>query len=131
VRTPRAAFVDFPLGHTSGKPFEPELQREIVLAALTMATEPLAPATIRPLGHRWGHDAWRENPMGGGGGGAAGAPADGAGSASSGAAASERRTDSRVERFDTPQYQTEDDARLAAERLGAEVACAACVGFDA
>jgi hypothetical protein len=34
VNPPRAAFVDYPLGHTSGKPHAPELQRNLLLDSL-------------------------------------------------------------------------------------------------
>jgi hypothetical protein len=34
VKPPRAVFVNFPLGHQTGKPNQPELQRRIVLDAL-------------------------------------------------------------------------------------------------
>ena len=34
VNPPRGVFVDYPLGHTAGKPNQPELQREILMAAL-------------------------------------------------------------------------------------------------
>ncbi len=76
-------------------------------------TVPPRPA---PLGacRRWGDDSWRADPLGGGAS---------AGSDSGGG-------DSRTARHETPQYQTEDDARRAAERLGEEVACVACAVFD-
>ena len=35
VNPPRAAFLDFPLGHTTGKPHEPDLQRRILVQALS------------------------------------------------------------------------------------------------
>jgi hypothetical protein len=34
VKPPRAVFLDFPLGHESGRPDEPELQRRILRDAL-------------------------------------------------------------------------------------------------
>ena len=34
VHPPRAVFLDYPLGHTTGKPHEPALQRDILLQAL-------------------------------------------------------------------------------------------------
>jgi hypothetical protein len=125
VWPPRAAFVDHPLGHTAGKPFDPEGQRRIVCGALEVLVDAREPGKIVDLGERWGSDEWREHPLTGGrGGGGSGRAADGAGGASAGAG------DGRTPRFETPQYQTEEDARLAAARLGEEVACRACAVFD-
>lgn len=110
---PRGAFVDFPLGHTTGKPHDPAGQRAIVEAGLRCLETVTTAGTIVDLGVTWGDDAWRADPMrtkvrnGSGGTG-----------------------DSRTERHDTPQYQTDDDRRLAEARHGSEVACRACVGFD-
>jgi hypothetical protein len=115
VNPSRAAFVDHPLGHTSGKPFDGEGQRRIVSAALRLLAEAPVPGTLVDLGEQWGSDDWRADPMGGG---------RGRGDSAAGG-------DSRTPRRDTPQYQTDDDARLAAARLGEDVACAACTVFDA
>ena len=115
VNPPRAAFVDHPLGHTSGKPFDREGQRRIVRGALAVLADARAPGTIVDLGERWGSDEWRRHPLSGGG---AGRGAVGGGA------------DSRTARFDTPQYQDEADGRAAAARLGEDVACAACAVFD-
>lgn len=124
---PRGAFVGYPLGHTTGKPHDPVGQRRIVAGALAAFATITEPATIVDLGEEWGDDAWRAKPLGGA---ALTAPShDGGGDGN--AAAGGNGGDSRTERFDTPQYQTEDD-RLAAEaRVGSDVACRACVGFDA
>lgn len=106
VNPPRAAFVDYPLGHTSGQPFDVVNQCRIVSAALRLLVEATEPGTMVDLGEQWGSDDWRADPLGNG------------------------RNDSRTPRLETPQYQTADDARLTAERLGEEVACAACAVFD-
>jgi len=42
VNPPRAAFLDFPLGHTAGKPGDPELQRAILADALSSFASPRA-----------------------------------------------------------------------------------------
>ncbi|MGD9751320.1 MAG: hypothetical protein AB7W59_10020 [Acidimicrobiia bacterium] len=122
---PRAAFVDYPLGHTSGQPHDPADQRRLVRAALDCFATITEPGTIVDLGADWGSQEWRENPLRGAsrtastGGRKERAAEDGDGSG-----------DSRTARHPTPQYQTDDD-RLAAEaRHGVDVACAACVGFD-
>ena len=116
VDPPRAAFVDFPLGHTSGRPHDPVGQRRLMRKALAAFEAIEEPGTIVDLGEDWGDDAWRAHPMGGG---------RSSGKAGSGSG------DTRTERHDTPQYQTEEDAQLAAARHGEDVACRACAGFDA
>lgn len=122
VHPPRAAFVDFPLGHTSGRADDPVGQHRLMSEALAAFAAIEEPGTIVDLGEDWGDDGWRVNPLGGGGGGGTGR-GGGRGGAAGG--------DTRTERHDTPQYQSEDDARLAADRLGEDVACRACAVFDA
>ena len=126
ANVPRASFVDYPLGHTSGKAFDLAGQDLIVRAALRQLAEARTPGIV-DLGLSWGHDRWRRDPMGGSPDRADWpAESDEAGGQSLGDSGS----DSRVKRFDTPQYQSEADAVLASARVGAEVACRACVGFD-
>ncbi|MBI3968421.1 MAG: hypothetical protein HY329_22530 [Chloroflexi bacterium] len=88
VNPPRAAFLDYPLGHTTGKPGEPELQREILLAALDAFTSLTAPGQVKLLPFRWDEEeAWKET--------------------------AQRRGDDRLPRVETPQFQNEEDRRLA------------------
>jgi len=88
VNPPRAAFLDFPLGHTTGKPDRPELQRAILLEALDAFNTLTAPGSVKILPFRWSDDdSWKEAAM--------------------------RMGDERGERHDTPQYQKEEDRRLA------------------
>jgi len=93
VNPPRFAFLDFPLGHPTGKPHEPELQREILVQALEGFTTMTEPGSIKVLPFRWSDaDEWKNSAM-----------TDG---------------DSRIPRYDTPQYQTaEDRARADAGSL--------------
>lgn len=99
VNPPRAAFLDFPLGHTTGEPQKPELQREILLQALKGFTSLTSPGSIKMLPFRWSAgDDWKIT-----------ASKDG---------------DTRTERHDTPQYQLEED-RLLAEQNEPE-ACLVC-----
>ncbi len=87
TRPPRIAFLDYPLGHTAGKPGEPELQREILTRALDGLTSLSEPGTIT-LPFKWTDDeAWKET--------------------------AERGADQRLPRHDTPQYQSEEDRVLA------------------
>jgi hypothetical protein len=122
VNPPRAAFVDFPLGHTSGKANEPELQRAIVRDALTVFETATVPGTIVDLAYRWSDDdSWKVDPLGG----RRSAGREGQGSADSSA----ESRDTRTERFPTPQYQTEQDRALAAQR-SADDQCLVCVGIQ-
>src|SRR5258708_3362151 len=64
VNPPRAAFLDFPLGHTTGKPHEPELQREILLQALDAFRTMTEPGSIKTLPFRWSdEDEWKKTAM--------------------------------------------------------------------
>tara|TARA_B100000676_G_scaffold148627_1_gene146919 strand:+ start:642 stop:1037 length:396 start_codon:yes stop_codon:yes gene_type:complete len=94
-RPPRAAFLDYPLGHESGRPFDPADQRSVVRQALGLLHALEAPAIV-PLANAWpkGWDAVREE---------------------------SRKTegsDLRSPRDETPRYQTPEDEALA-KRLGA------------
>ena len=89
VDPPRATFLDFPLGHTAGKPKAPELQREIVRAALAAMDELERPGAVKMLPYRWASDDdWKREAMLGG--------------------------DARTERSSSPVYQCEADRALAA-----------------
>ena len=64
VKAPRAVFVNFPLGHNTGRPFDRELQTSILkdaLAALTMLEQPGA---IVDLPYQWSDDDSWERPAG-------------------------------------------------------------------
>ena len=99
VNPPRAAFLDYPLGHTTGKLHEPELQREILVQALDGFTSLTTPGSIKTLPFRWSEDdAWKRMAM--------------------------MEGDTRIPRHDTPQYQTEED-RIRAEQNNPE-ACLVC-----
>jgi hypothetical protein len=87
VNPPRGAFLDYPLGHTAGKPNQPELQREILMAALEAFNALTEPGLIKMLPFQWDKDdAWKK---------------------------SQFESDERLERRDTPQYQDEEDRRRA------------------
>ena len=101
VQPPRAAFLDYPLGHTTGKPGEPELQRAILVEALDAFTSLTTPGSIKTLPFRWSDDGgWKKHVL---------------------AAA-----DDRVPRYDTPQYQCDEDRRRA-EGMGVDLeGCSHC-----
>ena len=96
---PRAAFLDYPLGHTTGKPHQPELQREILVQALDGFNSMTAPGSITMLPFRWSdEDEWKPTAM--------------------------MTGDTRTPRNETPQYQNEEDRlRTEANNPGA---CAVC-----
>jgi hypothetical protein len=98
VNPPRAAFLDYPLGHTTGKPSEPELQRAILIEALEAFYSLSEPGGVKRLRFRWSEDEqWKQTASAGG--------------------------DERRPRYDTPQYQNEDDRRRAEDAA----ACATCI----
>ncbi len=106
---PRAAYLDFPLGHTTGKPHDAEGQRAILRDALRVFAEADTPGQIDTLGYTWADDdAWKDRVM---------RPDPDAGS---------DHDDDRVERFDTPQYQCDLDEQLAA----AAGECETCVFLE-
>ncbi len=53
VNPPRAVFVNFPLGHQTGKPDQPELQRQIVRDAMRAFDTIDRPGTIVELPYVW------------------------------------------------------------------------------
>jgi hypothetical protein len=53
VNPPRAVFVNFPLGHQTGKPHQPDLQRQIVQDALHAFETIARPGTIVELPFVW------------------------------------------------------------------------------
>jgi hypothetical protein len=62
VKPPRAVFINFPLGHQTGPPDQPELQRRIVTDAMRAFETISAPAMIVELPYVWNaHDrSWEE-----------------------------------------------------------------------
>ena len=62
VKPPRAVFVNFPLGHQTGPPDQPELQRRIITDAMRAFDTISTPATIVGLPYVWdAHDrSWEE-----------------------------------------------------------------------
>jgi len=99
VNPPRAAFLDFPLGHTAGKPNAPDLQRQILVQALSSLETMTAPGSVIELPFRWSEDEeWKAKAFAGG--------------------------DDRTPRHDTPQYQEEEDRRRA--ETGGSPSCPVC-----
>ena len=92
---PRTAFIDYPLGHTAGKPNDRADQSAVMRATIDAFATLSEPGELIDLGFRWSDDeAWRT-------------------------AAAADQGDQRQPRDTTPRYQTEDDRRLAEATLGA------------
>jgi hypothetical protein len=53
VKPPRAVFLNFPLGHQTGKPNQPDLQRQIVTDAMRAFETIAEPGTIVELPYVW------------------------------------------------------------------------------
>ena len=62
VRPPRSVFINFPLGHQTGKPDDPALQRSIVLDALSAAGSISVPGEVVTLPYVWDEQdhSWEE-----------------------------------------------------------------------
>ncbi|MCZ7624775.1 MAG: hypothetical protein C3F12_02480 [Candidatus Methylomirabilota bacterium] len=67
VKPPRAVFVNFPLGHQAGKPFDREGQTRIILDALHLLETATTPGTLLQLPYKWDDndplDAWEAEEM--------------------------------------------------------------------
>ena len=115
---PRAVYIDFPLGHTSGKPNDRPGQRRIMIDTLSALESIQQPGTIRRLPYTWSDTeaetlewkqwAFRSKPRD---------PDDDS--------SSEVR-DNRVARHSQPQHQTEADAEAARKALAGD-GCPTCV----
>ena len=62
VRPPRSVFVNFPLGHQTGKAHDPKLQRSILQDALQALETMTTPGDVVSLPYRWDEqdDSWEE-----------------------------------------------------------------------
>ena len=67
VKSPRAVFVNFPLGHQAGKPFDQGGQTRILLDALQVLETATTPGTLVQLPYKWDDrdplDSWEEEEM--------------------------------------------------------------------
>ena len=54
VNAPRSVFVDFPLGHQSGKPGDIQLQTQILRDTLDVLVNAKTPGTLVDLTYQWG-----------------------------------------------------------------------------
>ena len=60
---PRFLFTDFPLGNPCGKPWDSEMQREIVGSALNLLDRAWMPRTTVQTPFHWENDVWRDGFM--------------------------------------------------------------------
>jgi hypothetical protein len=106
VNPPRAAFLDYPLGHTTGKPRDPELQRRILREALDAFVSLSTAGSIKMLPFVWSaEETWKLEAFAG--------------------------ADTRTARLDTPQYQTDEDRIRAESGTGAEASeCQVCARWS-
>ena len=110
--------MDYPLGHTSGKPDDPDDQMAIMAAALNAAAAIEEPGTIIDLAHQWrADDVWKDYVM-------RPKPKREEETQDDPENAGDGHEDDRVERYDTPQYQTAADAEAAAQP------CSTCVFLE-
>ncbi|MDG2211653.1 MAG: hypothetical protein P8K64_06655 [Acidimicrobiales bacterium] len=94
---PRAAYVDMPLGYTAGKPHDEEFQKLLLRTALDAGTAIESPGTVIDTAIKWSNDpSWKERASSG---------------LNNGVVSSEG--DTRSDRTDIPQYQSEEDREAA------------------
>jgi len=106
--------VDFPNGNTTGKVGQPALTRAIITGAFDLLAESDAEVIV-DLPHTWADtDDWKDRVF---------RPAPVGDSGES------KMLDDRVERFDSPQYQSADDQAAAAASHDGED-CLVCIGID-
>ncbi len=114
VNPPRAVYLDYPLGRTAGKPTNPDNQRQVMRDTLAAFAEIANPGDIVRLDYEWtADDSWKDRVMR--------PDPDKAASSTKG---SSEHEDDRVERHDTPQYQTAADAEAA------DASCPTCVFLE-
>ena len=56
VKAPRSVFVNFPLGHNTGKPLDKALQMSILKDAFEALKSIKSPCTIVDLPYKWSED---------------------------------------------------------------------------
>ena len=117
VNPPRAVYIDYPLGHTAGKPNDSAGQRRIMLKTLQALEASQSPGTFVDLNEQWlADDSWKDRVM-------RPAPEDDAQSETWDGEDKRSHADDRVARHATPQYQTAADALAAPDPSQ----CASCL----
>ena len=99
AQPPRSLFVDYPLGHTSGKPFDTTDQISIISAAISAFQTIDSAGELVSFPNAWSDDeSWRD------------------------AAIDVNRGDTRQTRDTTPRYERDED-RVLAEALARRAVC--------
>jgi glycine/betaine/sarcosine/D-proline reductase family selenoprotein B len=94
VNPPRATFLDYPLGHTAGRPGDPEEQYGVARRSLGALETMATPGTIDTLPYTWSRDEqWKRDIV------------------------EKDAGDLRPPRDGTPRYQTDEDRKLAEQAL--------------
>jgi hypothetical protein len=107
VNPPRAVYLDYPLGHTAGKPNDKAIQRRIMIDTLSALDSIQVPGSIRELGYEWSQDdSWKDFAM---------RPKPGG-----------NHADNRIDRLPEPQYQLPEDETEARRNLEQD-GCPSCV----
>jgi hypothetical protein len=112
-------FLDVPLGHTTGGPADPDMQRQILTDGLTAGAEIDVSGTIVDLDYRWRDDDWKADPL-----------SWSRRRQDSGATGRRSGGDTRTGRSAEPVYQHDDD-RQAAEATEWDEQCLVCLGLPA
>ncbi|MFT7653986.1 MAG: hypothetical protein ACI9UU_003102 [Candidatus Azotimanducaceae bacterium] len=119
VNPPRAVYLDFPLGHTAGKPQDRHQQLEIMRDTFAAFSTISTPGEIQHLKYEWHSDhGWKDRVM---------RPTPLSEKEEKDATddkADIEQEDSRVARHASPQYQSQQDEALA------DAACPTCVFLD-
>jgi hypothetical protein len=114
VNPPRAVFLDYPLGHTAGKANDKADQRRVMIETLRAFERIQDPGKVVTLKNEWSSDhSWKDRVM-------RASPR----SENDADRVESLHEDDRVERYDTPQYQTSEDARRA------DPACPTCIFLE-
>ena len=113
----RSVYLDYPLGHTAGRPNQAELNASIMRDTLEAFESLTEPGAMAHLNYQWSDsDDWKDKVF------APVEPIDTTGDSSD-------YEDDRVERHETPQYQNENDHDAAALAHDSEE-CLVCAGID-
>ncbi len=116
VNPPRAVYLDYPLGHTAGKVDDRSNQIAIMRDTLTAFESIDEAGALVKLDYAWREDdTWKDYVM---------RPKPASEAENARQSSESEHEDDRIERFDTPQYQTEEDAEAA------EAACPSCVFLE-
>lgn len=109
VNPARAVYLDYPLGHTAGKVNDPANQMQVMQDTLNAFAGITVPGTIVDLAYSWqDDDSWKDKVM----------------RPQTSDKPDATHNDDRVQRFDTPQYQS------TADEDAADPNCPSCIFLE-